>query len=390
MGLRVQMKKLSLVLLLSCLVTSTAYAAEWSLTPDLSPTLKYDDNVFMSENEEGSFELLMKPTLVGRYALENAETSLSVGYSIERYFSLSDIDEENPFARFNTNYKTERSTWGLSASYVEDSSRNDAEIDTGDFNTHSTISTRSLSPSYSYKLTERDSISVSANYSDRRYSTADFSDNETISLSSSWRHQFSERLSAGLSFTASNYEAEGVTSSTDDDNYNLSTTFDYKLTELWNLNGRVGVRKLNSERTVFGLTESDSSSGASFDVSAKRNRELDSFSIALSRALIPSSTGDVNEQDSINLSYSRELSQYITASISGSYRETTSALDEGSEKRENINFSPAIKWQFEQNLGLKLSYNYRQQKRSDDDIDVKSNAVFVTLLYDWDGIRASR
>ncbi len=59
-------------------------------------------------------------------------------------------------------------------------------------------------------------------------------------------------------------------------------------------------------------------------------------------------------------------------------------------EREYLRFSPSIKWQFERNLGLSMSYNYRQQKRSDPATDATSNAVFVTLLYDWDGLRASR
>ena len=75
--------------ILPLLLVNSASAGEWTLTPEFSPTLKYDDNVFMSEDEEGSFEFLVKPALTGRYALENSETTLSVGYAIQKYFSLS-------------------------------------------------------------------------------------------------------------------------------------------------------------------------------------------------------------------------------------------------------------------------------------------------------------
>ena len=386
------MKKLYLVIALQCLTLSSLQAAEWSLTSSLNPTSKYDDNVFMSPTDkQDSFQFQIKPTLVGRYALENVEYSLDLGYSIDRYFSIAELDKENPFINLSTHYQAERSTWGLNAGYVEASTRNEAEYDTGDFTTESTVTTRSLSPSYSYKLTERDTLSVNGGYTERTYSTTDFGDNETVSLSTAWQHQVNERLSAGLNFSVSNYQSDGLSLSTDDDIYNLSSTFNYLVTELWSLNGQVGVRKLNSEQTtVSGFKEDNTSSGTSFDITARRAGELDDFSVALSRALTPSSSGEVNEQDRINFQYSRKLTETLSANVNASYQQSTSALQDSNDEREYITVSPSIKWQFERNLGLTIGYNHRQQKRSEEGTDAKSNAVFMTLLYDWDGLRTSR
>lgn len=385
------MKKIFLTIALQCLTLHIAQAAEWSLTSTLNPTSKYDDNVFLSDtNKQDSYQFQIKPTLVGKYALENVEYSVNLGYAIDRYLSLSYLDRENPFINFNTSHENERSTWGLNAGYVQDSTRNDAELDTGDFRTESTITTRSISPSYSYNLTERDSLSISGGYTEKTYSTDDFSDNESVSLSTGWQHQFSERLSSGFNFSATNYQSEGTALSSDNDIYNLGATLNYQVTELWSLSGQLGMSKLNGEQTTSGFKDESTSSGTSYNVTANRMGELDNFSITLFRGLTPSSTGEVNEQDRISVAYSRKLTETISASLNTSYQQTSSALQEGTNERKYLNFSPSIKWQFERNLGLSLGYNYRQQKQSDSSTDATSNAVFVTLLYDWDGLRASR
>jgi len=379
-----------IALFVSSLLSVPVSAAEWILTADVEPSVEYNDNVFMSEDEQSSVHYVISPTVSISHALDNMASSLDFGYKIDRYISLSDLDTENPFIQFRTNHQTERSAWGLETSYTEDSTRTDAADDTGDFTTQSIVTTKSISPSYSHQLTERDSISISASYSERQYSTTDYSDNETKSLTTAWQHQYTERWNGGVSVSVSNYKSAGINDSSENDNYNLSLTSAYELSELWNLSGQIGVRQLKSEQLdSFGNTEKNTNSGSSFNVTANKRTELDSLTIGISRSLSPSSTGEVNEQQGINLNWSRELSETLTASLATRYQETTSASDDGDEKRENINFSPSIRWQFERNLGLNFSYNYRQQKSSDED-DVDSNSVMLTLNYDWDGIRASR
>ncbi|MBL1321886.1 MAG: outer membrane beta-barrel protein [Methylophaga sp.] len=384
-------KKILLALILA-IYTQLSLAAEWSLTSALNPSVEYDDNVFLSENEQSSMHYAVTPTAVVTRAVDNMLTSLSVGYQIDRYTSLSsDNDTENPFIRFNSSYSTERSQYDLSASYQEATSRSTAVEDTGDFSTQSINRTRSISPSFSYQWTERDTLSFSGSYLERLSSTTSFADTETKSITAGWQHQFSERLSAGLNGTFSNYKSDGLTLSTDDDNYNLSTSMTYALSELWSLTGNVGARKLNSERTstLTGITNDDTSTGSTFGFSAIRTDDINTYTINLSRDLSPSGTGDVNESDRINASWSHNISDRLTANMAASYQETTSALRDSNGKRKNVNFTPSLRWQLERNLNLNFKYSYRKQTQ-ESGRSADSNAVSVTLNYNWDGIRISR
>ena len=368
-------------------------ATEWSISSSVNSSVSYDDNIFMAEDEVGSAHYTVTPTVLLQRTQDDNSSSLSFGYIVDRYASLPDLDKQNPFLRFNSTFQSERSQWTLSADYAESSSRDTAEADAGDFTTESTVATKSISPSYRYQLTERDSLSLSGSYSEKEYSTVDFSDNETLSLAGNWQHQFSERFNGGLSISASNNQSdgEGLRASVDDDSYNLSTTLNYKLSELWSIGARVGVRHLNSHRTDdSGLDENNRSSGLSFDIDASKKTELDTFSVGLSRTVSPSSTGDVNETDRLNLSWSRQLRETINIGLTASYQSTTSALNDSNDTRDNISLSPSVYWKFARNLGVNLAYNYRQQERSELNTDVSSNALTLSLNYDWDGRRSSR
>lgn len=378
-------------MVLSTAALFNVQAAEWSLSGSINPSLEYDDNIFMrDENKLGDYHANMSPTLTVVHALENFETSLSTGYVLDRYERSTQLDTENPFWRFDTDYKTERSTWGLAVSYVESTSRSDAEEDSGDFETNSISTTESISPSYSFQLTDRDVLSVNASYSTKEYSTTDFSNSRNRSLSTNWQHQFTERFNGGVSVSMSNNKSSDLLSSTDDDTYNVSLTTEYDLSEIWGINGSVGLRQLDSEQTdLFGFTESTSDTGSSLDMNVIYKGEIDSASLGLSRSISPSSTGGVTEQDRISLNWSRELSETLTARVSTSFQRTTSAID-GNDERENINFSPSVNWKFSRDASVALTYTFRQQKEELDGTDASSQAVMLTLNYNWDGFKVSR
>lgn len=378
----------------SCALIAPVHSAEWSVTGSINPSTQYNDNLLLSEEETSSFQNSVSPTAVFTREQDDNNASLSLGYVIDRFTSLSYLDAQRPFIRFNSGVQNDRSSWGLAASYVENSSRNLAAGDTGNFTTESTVSTETISPSYSYKLTERDNLSVSGSYTQRTFSTADFSDNEVLSINTAWKHQFTERFNGGLNISVSNFQATSLTGSetiTDDDSYNVSGSINYDYSEIWKIGGKVGMRMLNSQQTNnFGLTETNSSSGLALDINAIRNTELDTMSFAVSRNLVPSSVGEVNEVDRISFSWSRQLTETMSASLSSNYLQTTSAINENREKRENLDFSPAINWQFARNLGINLAYSYRQQKQSVLNTDISSNSLSLSLNYNWDGLRASR
>jgi predicted porin len=305
------------------------------------------------------------------------------------------LDREDPFANFSTNYNTERSEYGLELEYSEREARSIAEEDTGDFSNVSTVTTKSIRPSFSYNLTELDRLITGFGYTERKFdnsgsSTNDLSDNEIIDVSVAWQHSFSERLTGGLSALFMNYEAETDAFTNEFDSYALSATSTYALSELWQLGGELGLRYLDSELTPnIGPSISETSTGETYAFSASRKDELSELQLTATRALLPSSRGEVNEQDAYHVSYTRNLTERLAASIYANYRKFESVDETFATDTEYTELSPNLRWSLAQNLALVFAYKYRSVKRSDSG-DADSNAVLVTLDYNWDGIRFSR
>jgi len=385
------MYRVTVISVLSLLVIPNGNAAEWSLTSSLISSLEYDDNIFMREDKKGDYHASVAPALVVSRKQDDSTLSLRAGYVLDRYEASNNLDADNLFWRLNSQYQTERSQWQLGLRYAENTTRNEAADDTGDFETNAIVTRKSIEPSYSVELSDQDSLSLSASYSERGYSTEEFSDRKTTSLSSSWRRQFTERFNGGLSVSFSNIESNGVFQVTDDQYYDVGLSGEYELSEVLNINGSAGLRQLNGKQVDFtGAATEGKSNGELLELNISYNEELNSVDVGLSRELSPSSTGDINEVDRVSLILSRDLSEQLTASLHASYQVTRVASTDDSSERKNVSLSSSVNWKFSQEAELSLSYNYRQQQVTTLNTNANSNGIMLQLNYNWEGVRVSR
>ena len=397
-GVSMKINVITTVLALTLFQATVAKAAEYIIGADFSPTFNYDDNVELREEEEGSFVTKLTPTLLLSRAVENASISMDVGYRLERFASLSELDRQDPFANIAGSYNTERSNYGLNAGYSERAQRAIADEDTGDFASNATVTSKSLAPSYQYQFTERDFAYTSFSYNESTYDTSRFSDTETMSFTGGWRRNLSERLTGGLALTYSQYESESEFIESEYDSYNFSVTSTYMMSERWSFSGQVGYRTTDSEtQSLFGgPSQTDRSAGSLFNFTANYLGELNTLTSSLSRSLNPSGEGVVNETDRLSFTWIRNIAETLSLSVNTTYQETQSVDDLSNTEREYLTFSPSLNWQLQRNLALKMGYQYRQQKGTSfggfnttgDKVD--SNMVFLTVNYDWDGLRFSR
>jgi predicted porin len=187
-----------------------------------------------------------------------------------------------------------------------------------------------------------------------------------------------------------NYLAESDSLDNEYDSYTAGFTSSYQLSELWSVSGLFGARYLDSQNTsANGLETTSNSSGLNYSLSFIKQEELDSYSISASRSLLPSSEGDVNQQDAYTLGYSRELTEKLKLNLSTSYREYTSADDISSETTKYIDFSPTLRWKLYEEWSFVFGYRYRSIDESDGK-NVNSNSVTFNIDYNWNGIHFSR
>ena len=124
------------------------------------------------------------------------------------------------------------------------------------------------------------------------------------------------------------------------------------------------------------ITDEDNS-GTLATLGFASDQPINDWSVNLQRGLYPSSQGQVEERDSVNVSYERKLSERSAAGIRGSWHDTDSQLN----ARESTEISPYYNYRLTPRLRLETSYSYRSFDRQAGSVD--SNRIKAGLRYSF-------
>jgi predicted porin len=376
-------------------------AAEWKMESSINQSLSYDDNFRMAEEPVGSLIYQLTPTLNLARKTEVWDAATEASYGVQSYSDSATQDQNPQRYGFNTQYRTERSSLGLGSSYSITPTRNTALLDSGNFVSDAVGENWSVTPSYSYKMTELDSLTASAIYSKTTYSTGDFSNNDNQSINLGWQRQWSERLNYSVAAFYSKFESQQSSSNVSSDSYGINLSTNYMLSELWQLNGTIGGRITDTTNKIEAnpglmVVNQTTSQGFLADLSARYTGERLSSSFGLNRSLVPSGQGQLTEQTGINLDLSYQLSERLSSRMGASYQQTDSASGEPMDntngvERTNINLSAGIDWKLTPDWIFSAIYQHRKQERKNPDtITANSNIFMLTLNYNWPGLSISK
>lgn len=389
-------------------------AAEWTVAGNVDQSLSYNDNVRMlPQDPEGSLIYVLTPTLNFARKTEAWDVQGSASYGLQHYTDIEELNNNPQNYGLNTEYRTERSNTGVSASYSILPSQNFAEQDTGNFSSNVNRENITVTPTYSYRFTELDSLISSASYSKSTYSGSDnnetgfnnFNDNENKSINMGWQRQWNELFAQSISVFYTNYESTGQINSSSD-SYGINLSSNYQFSEKWQFSGTIGGRITDtSTETVIipGLltaTDQNTSEGFLTDIGVHYKGESLSSTFGLSRSLVPSGQGQLTEQTRISLDFSYQITERLSSGLMTSYQETDSVGDRSDGlglSRTNIRVSPNVNWKLTEDWLLSASYAYRQQERPDSAAIVnsragtaESNIFMLSINYNWPGLSISR
>jgi hypothetical protein len=376
------------------MVSSSANAAEWTLNGSIKQDISFNDNVRMQTQPQSSAIYQVIPTINFAHKTEVSQVQASASYGTQRYLDIPAFDTDLQNYALNSYYSTEKSNWGLNASFNVAPARNTAMQESGNFTSNAEKTTWSVSPSYSYKLTELDTLNLLPSYLKNTYSTDTFRDNENLTANLAWQHQWSERYSSSLSFSYSKFESIGKGASlgngTNSNSYSINLLNSFQWSEKLNLVGSLGGRFTESENKTFLEVRKNNSFGFLVDISVNYTEENYSAMLNLNRSLVPSSTGQLNEQSRVSLDLHYNITEILSASALTSYQTSVSASSSRDVSRKNLLVEPAINWQITKEWAVSASYTYRQQDRSTQDITASSNSVMLSIGYNWQGLSFSR
>jgi hypothetical protein len=387
-------------------------AFDWLFEPKFAANERYTDNLRMQINPaRDNLITTLSPGVLLGYMAENHAFNANLNWNELIYHGESELDFSEKLANLNHQFTGERFRTDLSAQYAEQSSINtQLDLDgSGNLQVQVPRTTRSIAPSLTYNLSERNALQFSYNYVDVAFDRTEalannlsYSDYDNQQFSATFIHTYSEALS--FNFTGSYSKFVSASDSTTNfrnffTNGSVSTSYEqnstnflyqgglqYQFDELTQLAASVGMRQTENEthysqRVVYDLeipflgienslqeinTPPSSASGHVFSLSFNRKTEWGKISAEAGQQLNPSSSGSQQQTTSFSGNLVYNLSEYWSTGINASYllSESTSVLNSRntSNNRTYQTLTPYLRWRWTPEINIDMSYSYRQQK----------------------------
>ena len=313
--------------------------------------------------------------------------------SINRYQSDLDLDSDNAFIDLTSSYNlTERATIGVTGNYTRDTTLTSELEVTGLVQQNRIREQWTISPNWSYMLTQRQFIQANYTHLDTSYEKSDIGnlfDYTTDVVSISHNYQWTQLLTSFVS--ASWMEFDIPTLNRNTTQYSVSIGADYQFLPTWSASFMIGERYTQTEITFFGRDFTSSQDGLIFNFSINKEFEEGSAEASYSRSTSATGNGQLQVLEKLQANFTHKITQKLRFSMVGGINVTSDSNTRNtSSNRTYYHVSPSLSWQFNRQTSLSGSYRYRNQKFDREDEAAVSNAVFLTFNYRWDKLSTQR
>ncbi len=386
-------------------------AAEWAIEPKVEARTIVTDNINLTPNvHENVLGLSVTPRVTFARRTEVTEVKGTASLGFNRYPGNPELDADDVNLSLASQLREERSSYGLSASFVRDSTLESELATTGVVQERKQRNLVTMAPSWSYSLTQRSSIFAQYKYDQAHYeSTSNLTDYSNQQASGGYQYAFSERTSGSLSGSYSRYETDTGSILTESRGVNFGLT--HVSTERLTLNVGVGAR--TSETTItstallcefgpvalcdfFGVplqprteTEAISDSGLSFNASADYRWEKTNAGISASRDLNPTGSGLLVQTDRLGIGIGHQLSERLTATADGSYLVSRYIGGVGNDTAY-YRLDSNVLWKLDDWWTAGAGYSFAYQKVKDAPDHASANTIYLSISYNWPKISIGR
>lgn len=353
--------RMGLVIVALLPVNALAVTFQQSLMLPLS--IEYETNPRLSASNR---ESVRRSTLIPAYNLMaiqgNDQFSVNLGLNIERSTNQSaSADREDPNLDLGWMHSYDTGSFGITASFSEQSTRTSEFDDTGLVANNNTRQSRSIGGNWSTALSDRYTFTLNGNVTNVEFdnTTADLNDFDNKSLSAQMGYSVNEKIESYVRAALSRFEpVTGNKSNT----RSLVLGSSWEVSEQFSINGNLGVNK----------TDSESGWQAMLDTNYVTTRTQ--TQVSLSRSRSPSSAGIVNESNQLSVGWMYDLSDKENIGLNLNYQENLSS-NKSETMSLSANYTRALmpEWDF--------SLSVQHRNRNDEIFDVSSNSLTATIIY---------
>ncbi len=404
--------RLPLVLFaLPALLPVAAYGAEWAIEPSIESRASLTDNINLTPNvHEDVFSWLVAPRVTFARRTEDAEVAGTASLGINRYPGNSGLDATDAGLAVTSQLHDERNAYGLSAAFIRDSTLQTELATTGIVQTRAQRDLVSLSPSWSYSLTERSSVFAQYRYEQANYqSGVGLTDYSNQQGSGGYQYLLSERTAATLSGNYSRYKSDDGSILQNSYGVNIGLTHNpvERLTLAFGIGSRRSDTKITNMVTfcpfgsviicdAFGIpletltaTSDTSNSGMSYNASADYKWERTTAKVSASRDINPTGTGLVVETERFAIEFGYQFSDKLSGNINGAHL-VSRYVGGLSSDIDYVSLSSSLSWKLDERWTAGTGYSFVYQKVKGTPESASANTIFLSISYNWPKISMSR
>ena len=417
---------LALTALTVTLAVQTAQADSWNTKANASVGWNYNDNPTLRSDDsplkrKATSYGSSRATAVLEYATPNLAIEIAPQVTRSFYPNKEDKDLEstNIYLDTLTEYNLQRNSLDLILEYSNLSLLTDEFGDgsaddpgTGDpganFRVDDKVQRYDISPQWTHQLGEKNQVSVGMVFfgSDYKLEKTNRADNQNKQVQISYNHNINSRMSFGISVLGRRFESEklapipviDINLKNSSDSVGVTLDLSYIWGERTNIGLNIGRTKTDSKRDVLISADptmpliSTSESGITntiFNFIFNHTGYRNSYSVLISRGIVPSSLGIENTQTSINISLRRRLSERLTATLglNGFDQESINSQQRAFDNKYRfLTANASLAWRFNRSWAASGVYTYRQNSNGTGSNSQRadSNQLGVSLTYLWD------
>ena len=315
---------------------------------------------------------------------------------VERYSSDADFDTEDFSFLFDSDHRSETSTWSFIARYSAEEVRS-AEIADPDFDNPDIdrpISDDSgliqsegrrfrfnVSPGVEFDLTPTSQFSVVGNYTDSRFEEAsdNLRDYTFGVLEFGFTHQLSERNSISTTLYGNRYDTEQDQQTSN--GYGVTAELTSKISEQRTLFVNAGYEQIETEFDVDG-TQTERSDGVFlFGAGLTQEYEVSRLVVDLRHSVDATGISTLVERSQARARFTRRLSPLLTAGVTARVLTEEPVSEDIERDRDFAQVRLDLSWRLNRRWSFVAEYSYTSQEFSGRAGNAAANAVRLGLRY---------
>src|SRR5262245_5521722 len=361
-----------------------AGAAEWSAMPSLTVKGVYNSNLLLANGNNEVWGDFVSPGLKFKGATESFQIEGNTNGDFVHYYGEQDRSYTNLFFPVHASYRWARLTFGFDGGYTRDNTLRSELLQTGVVLNFTQRNLWTANPSLTFGLTDRLNWQVGYQFTDASYQNGlslglvNYQVNSGLSKLS---YNLGERTQVKVTGDLVNYQAPDIDQTWTYYGGGMGLSHNLSKSLIATISG--AVRFINTTQGISSGSLNQNDTVWVYNASIAKEFERSQISVEASREINPSGFGRLLETTRISGMLSYNLTEQLTASITGGMYIASSIASVGTSfpRSRYSNINPALSWRFAEWWTFEVGYSYSERVIASTDQWNFANSTFIMLTY---------